>query len=58
MPINTEDLILFAEDELVTIEPFFKVEPLMLSGVSLSFFYEIDFSCQIQRYQLNNVSIK
>jgi len=33
MPINTSDLKFLAEDELVTIEPFFKEEALMLSGV-------------------------
>ena len=39
MPINTEDLILFAEDELVNIEPFFKEGALMLSGVSFSYVF-------------------
>ncbi|CAB4474850.1 Psf2-domain-containing protein [Rhizophagus irregularis] len=34
MPINTEDLRFFAEDELVTVEPFFKEETLILSGRS------------------------
>lgn len=41
MPINTEDLRFFAEDELVTVEPFFKEETLILSGVSI--FYPIFF---------------
>ncbi|CAG8534879.1 14127_t:CDS:2 [Funneliformis caledonium] len=34
MPINTNDLRFFAEDELVAIEPFFKEEALILSGKS------------------------
>lgn len=43
MPINTEDLRFFAEDELVTIEPFFKEGALILSGVSF-------FLCNIYIY--------